>query len=182
VTANEPLFVSAHIPVVRVSFMSVSGFSTNHVAKYRDLVKAEFPGLQYQPRLVTPLESLTQEGSSAPPSFGPMGFFLPPAFAQPNRPKPGGPRRERSPSRATTRRSTPWATAPTTSRSTRPDDGAAPRNGGSGSPPKALEPSRNVALDHPRLRPPPLPGRRPGTVPGQPMADHWPYHPRLLGP
>jgi uncharacterized protein (TIGR04255 family) len=69
--------------VIGISFMSVSGFSTNHVAKYRDLVKAEFPGLQYQPRLITPLESLTQEGSSAPPSFGPLGFFTQP-FAQPS--------------------------------------------------------------------------------------------------
>ena len=69
--------------VIGISFMSVSGFSTNHVAKYRDLVKAEFPGLQYQPRLITPLESLTQEGSSAPPSFGHLGFFTQP-FAQPS--------------------------------------------------------------------------------------------------
>jgi uncharacterized protein (TIGR04255 family) len=42
-------------------FMSLGGFSTNHVAKYRDSVKEDFPALQYQPRYVAQLEKLTDE-------------------------------------------------------------------------------------------------------------------------
>jgi len=50
--------------VIGLMFMSV-GSSTNHVAKYRDSVKNDFPGLQYQPRLVVQFESLSEDAFSA---------------------------------------------------------------------------------------------------------------------
>jgi uncharacterized protein (TIGR04255 family) len=63
--------------VIGLMFMPVGGFSTNHVAKYREAVKHDFPGLQYQPRLMVQLENLAAE------PFGaqlPIGLLTPQAF------------------------------------------------------------------------------------------------------
>ena len=63
--------------VIGLMFMSISGFSTNHVAKYRDAVKHDFPGLQYQPRLIVQLENLTAEPFTAQSPFPQAGLLLP---------------------------------------------------------------------------------------------------------
>jgi uncharacterized protein (TIGR04255 family) len=64
--------------VIGLVFISVGNFSSNHVAKYRNAVKNDFPGLQYQPKLLIPLESLTQDArGGAQPMMGPFGFLPP---------------------------------------------------------------------------------------------------------
>ena len=47
--------------VIGIMFMPVGGTTTNHIAKYRESVKHELPGLQYQPRVPVQLESFTRD-------------------------------------------------------------------------------------------------------------------------
>lgn len=56
---------------IGVAFMPVTGFSNDHVARYRNRVKGDFPALQYQPRMAVRLESLTQDPLVESP-FGQM--------------------------------------------------------------------------------------------------------------
>src|SRR5664280_701713 len=63
--------------IIGLAFMSVGGNTSNHVAKYRDIVKDSYPGLQYQPRLPIQLERLADEGWSAQPPFGLAGAGMP---------------------------------------------------------------------------------------------------------
>ena len=46
---------------IGIAFLSIGTATSNHLAKFRDTVKHELPGLQYQPHMTTPLEKLANE-------------------------------------------------------------------------------------------------------------------------
>lgn len=82
--ADLPDFVDPPVDevVIGIMFMPMGGFSTNHVAKYRDAVKHSLPGLQYQPRLMVQLESLSGDPYSAQAPL-PPGITLASQLIQP---------------------------------------------------------------------------------------------------
>jgi uncharacterized protein (TIGR04255 family) len=63
--------------VIGLMFMSVGGVLTNHIAKYRDAVKNDLPGLQYQARLPLQLETLSDGGLQPQPPFGFAPLIMP---------------------------------------------------------------------------------------------------------